>query len=166
MSGTGMSMGALVLTLAALGAMRFAPERPRPPPPNPWFPKLASPALGTGEPFDTLNLGIRRISEREVWISRATWLHLPRQERSVTFRTRVVLDETGLCRPRLFGIRRLSLLGRLGFQNGDRIVGIGGTGLCDRRFVERLNDQILSLPRFDVVVIRQGQMIALRYAVK
>jgi hypothetical protein len=65
---------------------------------------------------------------------------------------------------RIYGIRRASLLGQMGIQNGDTLVTLNGISLASGT-PDALLDAVSDSTAFELVVLRRGEVVRLRYVV-
>lgn len=65
---------------------------------------------------------------------------------------------------RIYGIRRSSLLGRMGIQNGDTLVTLNGISLASSD-PNGLLGAVRDSTSFELVVLRRGEVVRLRYVV-
>jgi hypothetical protein len=65
---------------------------------------------------------------------------------------------------RIYGIRRLSRLGQMGIQNGDTLVSLNGISLAPGT-PDGLLDAVRDSTAFELVVLRRGEVVRLRYVV-
>ena len=67
---------------------------------------------------------------------------------------------------KIYGIRRSSLLGRLGIQNGDMLRTINGFDLTEPDSVLEAYTRLRSAERLSLSVERRGQAVTMDYQVR
>ncbi|MEM9066879.1 MAG: type II secretion system protein GspC [Myxococcota bacterium] len=106
---------------------RAVRRQPRTPPPTP--PSQAAANTSTLSPL--VDSGIRQVSANEVMITRQALNEVLANQQTLLRAARLIPhQENGrVVSIKIYGIRRSSLLGRLGFQNGDGIQRLNGHDL-------------------------------------
>ena len=67
---------------------------------------------------------------------------------------------------KLYGIRRLTLLGKLGFQNGDLLRSVNGFDLSNPESLLDAYTKLRTLDHVSVVLTRRGEGRTLEYQVQ
>jgi general secretion pathway protein C len=141
--------------------------------PTPGEPVLATPVERTGptqEGLDpgALESGITQVSEREFTIERSLVTSLLANQGALMRTARVVPHEEGgrVVGVKLYGIRRSSLLGRLGIQNGDMLRTINGYDMSSPDGALEAFARLQSADRITVNLARRGQDMAIDYGIR
>lgn len=133
---------------------------------------MSEPAADTGDggsiPAADFDAGIRKISDTKYIIGR-------------TLLNRVLADRMGLIRAarilpyeeggrvvgvKLYGIRKNSLLGRIGLDNGDMLRTINGFDMSSPDTALEAYARLRSADRLSVAIVRHGQPITMDYTVQ
>jgi general secretion pathway protein C len=154
-----------------------------PPPTNP-PPQAAAPATGTvvdtgaapsaeppkvgGIPEDELNQGIQAVSDTQYNVSRSLLDKVLSNQSELMRAARVIpYEENGrTVGVKVYGIRRNSLLGKLGIQNGDVLRTINGFDLSSPDSALEAYTKLREMDQFNIAMIRRGQPRTMEYSVK
>ncbi len=115
-----------------------------------------------------LDRGIQRVSDTEFGISRSL-VDRVLENRGALMRTaRVVPQEVGgrVVGVKLYGIRRNSLLGRIGIENGDVLRSINGYDMSDPNSALEAYARLRSADHLTVAVERRGTPMSLNYNIR
>ncbi len=131
----------------------------------------ARPASGTSpEGLDpaALEAGITQISEREYSIDRSLVTSLLANQAALMRTARVIPHEEGgrVVGVKLYGIRRSSLLGRLGIQNGDMLRTINGYDMTSPDSALEAYARLQSADRITINLARRGQDMSVDYQIR
>lgn len=116
----------------------------------------------TGVSSTDMAIGIHRLAEYEYSISRAFLQVAEENARSTFFGVRLVQSESG-DGLRVFGIRRRSLLGMLGFKNGDQLLSIDGHVLDNDIQATEVIHQLQGRPPNEITIRRRDEELRLTY---
>lgn len=142
-----------VVTVAPVAATPIATkEEPKPTPSPP-----ASDDVDDVLPF------IRTVAPNERVLTRRGRELLFERQASLMQKCRVVPDvENGLViGMRMFGVRPDGVLGRLGFENGDRLVSINGQAVGDPVQALEIYASLREVDRIDIDLVRHGSPLSL-----
>jgi general secretion pathway protein C len=139
----------------------FAPQIAAPPMPDPQ-PPIAQPAANPA-----LEGGIEQISPTHFRVERRILEYLFEHQAEVMGLARVIPQREGdrVVAVRLYGIRRNSLLGRMGLQNGDAVRSINGYEASSPDQMLRALVDLRGASRVSVAIVRRGQPMTLDYDV-
>lgn len=115
-----------------------------------------------------LDRGIQRVSDTEFGISRSL-VDRVLENRGALMRTaRVVPHEVGgrVVGVKLYGIRRNSLLGRVGIENGDVLRSINGYDMSDPNSALEAYARLRSADHLTLAVERRGTPMSLNYNIR
>lgn len=104
-----------------------------------------------------------QVSTTEFVVERQRLNALRDDVRLIEARLIVGSDANGQFHAQLFGIRPDGVAGRLGFINGDRIVGVSGTPLSDPEQARAVFETALTKDIIVLDVERRGQLLELTY---
>lgn len=142
-----------------------APSRPRAAPPSP-----APGATGTPEGLESseLEAGIHQVSEREYTIDRGLVNRLLSNQAALMRTARVIPHEEDgqVVGVKLYGIRRSSLLGRLGIQNGDMLRTINGYDMTAPDSALEAYARLRNADRITINLQRRGQDQSIDYRIE
>ena len=132
---------------------------------------VASPeAAGSAEGPDSAELdsNIQQISETSYAINRTLVDRLLANQAELMRTARVIPHEVDgrVVGVKIYGIRRSSLLGRLGIQNGDMLRTINGFDLTEPDSVLEAYTRLRSADRLSLSVERRGQAVTMDYAIR
>ena len=122
----------------------------------------ARPAAPDGYPSDVLRV-IRRLSATEHAIGRAGVDLLLENQASLMRSCRVVPEASNgaVVGIRLFGFTSDTILGRLGFENGDRVDAINGMAFATPEQALEVYATVRTADRLEVDVVRRGTPVRL-----
>ncbi|MCS6857269.1 MAG: hypothetical protein NZM37_06120, partial [Sandaracinaceae bacterium] len=143
-----------------------APVAPIPPVVVAEAPPMAGPDTAGLDPSE-LDANIRQISETSFTINRSLVEKLLANQSALLSAARVIPHEedgrtVGM---KIYGIRRSSLLGRIGLQNGDMLRSINGFDLTDPNSILQAYTQLRKADRLTLQLVRRGNPIALNYQI-
>ena len=142
---------------------RVATARP------PAIPRQAQPAGGVeGIEAGQLESGISQVSEREFSIERSLVDRLLANQAALMRTARVIPHEEGgrVVGVKLYGIRRSSLLGRLGIQNGDMLRTINGYDMTAPDSALEAYARLRNADRITINLNRRGQDQTIDYQIR
>lgn len=148
----------------------FAEESP-PPPASPPTPKRARPARAaangkiSGEEYDQ---NISKTSDTAYTVNRSL-LNKVLSDRSELMRSARIIphEENGrVVGVKLYGIRRNSLLGKIGLQNGDMLRTINGYDMASPDSALEAYARLRSADRLSVSIVRRGKAMTMNYTVQ
>jgi general secretion pathway protein C len=115
-----------------------------------------------------LDTGISQVSEREFTIERSLVNSLLANQGALMRTARVVPFEEGgrVVGVKLYGIRRSSLLGRLGIQNGDMLRTINGYDMTSPDGALEAFTRLQNADRITVNLARRGQDMSIDYGIR
>lgn len=144
-----------VATAAPAPAAPAATKRPRRPSPE---------GLDPSE----LESGIQRVSDREYSIDRGLVNRLLANQAALMRTARVIPHEEGghVVGVKLYGIRRSSLLGRLGIQNGDMLRTINGFDMSAPDSALEAYARLRNAERITINLQRRGQDQTIDYQIR
>lgn len=138
-------------------------------------PAAAPPAtsVGPAQPegdlsADEIERGIQRISDTSFNVTRQLLDRALLAQGSLFRTARLIPQEengrvTGM---KIYGIRRSSLLGRLGVQNGDTLRTINGFDLTSADSMVEAYTRLRTSPDFSLAVVRRGEPATIEYHVR
>ena len=133
-------------------------------------PSPARSKRGTPEGLDPAELesGISRVSDGEFSIQRSLVDRLLQNQAAVMRMARVIPHEEGgrVVGVKLYGIRRSSLLGRLGIQNGDMLRTINGYDMSSPDSALEAYARLRSAERITLNLNRRGQDQTIDYQIR
>jgi general secretion pathway protein C len=137
---------------------------------GPAVPVEAPSGAPTQEGIDpaTLESGITQISEREFSIDRSLVTSLLANQAALMRTARVIPHEEGgrTVGVKLYGIRRSSLLGRLGIQNGDMLRTINGYDMTSPDSALEAYARLQNADRITINLNRRGQDMTVDYGIR
>lgn len=139
----------------------------KPPTPPGQPPPAAKPAAA--EPKDAgsdeLDKGIRQVSETKYQVQRGLVDKLLSNQAELMRSARVVPHEENgrVVGVKLYGIRRSSLLGKLGIQNGDMLRTINGFDMSAPDSALEAYAKLRSASNLSVAVVRRGAAVTMEY---
>lgn len=146
-----------------------APSRPRVVTPRRPRSRSRRPT-GTPEGLDpeALEAGIEQVSEREYTIDRGLVNRLLANQAALMRTARVIPHEEGgrVVGVKLYGIRRSSLLGRLGIQNGDMLRTINGYDMTAPDSALEAYARLRNADRITINLQRRGQDQTIDYRIQ
>jgi general secretion pathway protein C len=127
-----------------------------------------APAGGSGLDAAELDSNIQQISETSYAINRTLVDRLLQNQAELMRTARVIPHEVDgrVVGVKIYGIRRSSLLGRLGIQNGDMLRTINGFDLTEPDSVLEAYTRLRSADRLSLNVERRGQPVNMDYQVR
>jgi general secretion pathway protein C len=136
----------------------FAPEDTGPVVSDPQ-PAIAGPA------HPALEGGVERISDTHFRIERRIVESLFQNQAEAMGLARLVPQRDGdrVVAVRLYGIRRTSLLGRMGLQNGDAVRTINGYDASSPDQMLRAMVELRGASRISIAIVRRGEPLTLEY---
>jgi general secretion pathway protein C len=126
-------------------------------------------AAGTGGiPPSELEAGITAVSEREYNIQRSLVDRLLENQAELMRTARIIPHEEGgrTVGVKLYGIRRNSLLGRLGMQNGDLLRTINGYDMSSPDSALEAYSRLRGADHLTLSVVRRGNAMTLDYNIR
>jgi general secretion pathway protein C len=150
-------------------AMFKPPQAVAPPPPKPAEPVAeAEPKKTGGTSEDELNQGITQVSDTNYTVSRTLLDKVLSNQAELMRAARIIPYEengrtTGV---KVYGIRRSSLLGKLGIQNGDVLRTINGFDLSSPDSALEAYTKLREMDQFSIAMVRRGQARTMEYSVK
>lgn len=137
-----------------------APVVATPPEPGGTTPEGLDPAL--------LESGITQISERQFSIDRGLVTSLLGNQAALMRTARVIPHEEGgrVAGVKLYGIRRSSLLGRLGIQNGDMLRTINGYDMTSPDTALEAYARLQNADRITINLARRGSDMTIDYQIR
>ncbi len=139
--------------------------------PTPTVTAEAAPtASGSTDGIDNaaLESGITQVSEREYSIERSLVTSLLANQAALMRSARVIPHEEGgrVVGVKLYGIRRSSLLGRLGIQNGDMLRTINGYDMTAPDSALEAYARLQNADRITISLARRGQDMSVDYSIR
>lgn len=157
------SSGGRVCSLSMFG------DQPPPAPPRPAV-AAAPPRESNPDGLDpeALESGITKISDREYSIERSLVTSLISNQAALMRSARVIPHEENgqVVGVKLYGIRRSSLLGRLGIQNGDMLRTINGYDMTSPDTALEAYARLQSADRITISLARRGQDMSVDYSIR
>lgn len=150
---------------AAGAAPASAPGAPTPP----GGPAVAPPAPPAGEVGAAdLEAGITRNSDTNYTVNRALMERVLSQQDALFRSTRLIPNEENgsVNGMKIYGIRRSSVLGRLGIQNGDVLQTVNGLPMTSADALMAAYSGLSRAGTFTIQVVRRGQTMNLQYTVQ
>ncbi len=149
----------------------FNPNPPPPPPPKAEPAVAAAPAepkKTTGLSEDELNQGITQVSDTNYNVSRVLLDKVLSNQADLMRAARIIpYEENGkTVGVKVYGIRRASLLGKLGIQNGDVLRTINGFDLSSPDTALEAYTKLRETDQFSIAMVRRGQARTMEYSVK
>lgn len=141
----------------------FKPPNPPAPPPAAAKPVEAAKDAGS----DDLDKGIRQQSETKYQVQRSLVDKLLSNQAELMRSARVVPHEENgrVVGVKLYGIRRSSLLGKLGIQNGDMLRTINGFDMSAPDSALEAYAKLRSASNLSVAVVRRGAAVTMEYQI-
>ncbi|MDQ3032502.1 MAG: general secretion pathway protein GspC, partial [Myxococcota bacterium] len=129
---------------------------------------VASAEAGDGPDASELDSNIQQISETSYAINRTLVDRLLSNQAELMRTARVIPHEVDgrTVGVKIYGIRRSSLLGRLGIQNGDMLRTINGFDLTEPDSVLEAYTRLRTADRLSLSVERRGQPVTMDYQVR
>lgn len=127
------------------------------------------PGAGTGGiPPGELEAGIQAVSDREFNIQRSLVDRLLENQAELMRTARIIPHEEGgrTVGVKLYGIRRNSLLGRLGIQNGDMLRTINGFDMSSPDSALEAYSRLRGADHLTLSVVRRGNAMTLDYNIR
>jgi general secretion pathway protein C len=140
----------------------FKPPAPPTPPPA-----AAKPAEPKDPGSDDLDRGIRQQSETKYQVQRSLVDKLLTNQAELMRSARVVPHEENgrVVGVKLYGIRRSSLLGKLGIQNGDMLRTINGFDMSAPDSALEAYAKLRTASNLSVAVVRRGAAVTMEYQI-
>ena len=115
-----------------------------------------------------LDRGITKVSERSYTIERGLVDRLLANQAALMRTARVIPHEEGgrVVGVKLYGIRRNSLLGRLGVQNGDMLRTINGYDMSSPDSALEAYARLRTADHLTLSVVRRGQPTTIDYNIR
>lgn len=125
-------------------------------------------ADNAGIEAEELESGIRRSSDTQFTVSRSLVDQVLENQGQLMRTARVIPHEENgrVVGVKLYGIRRSSLLGRLGVQNGDMLRTINGYSLTSPDTALEAYTRLRSADHLTLSVVRRGQSMTLDYTIE
>lgn len=145
----------------AVATARTAPPPVVAPPPD----SAGDPALGiTGQEMEQ---NIQQISETSFSINRTLVDRLLANQAALMSAARVIPHEEDghVVGVKIYGIRRSSLLGHLGIQNGDMLRTLNGFDLTDPTAVLDAYSRLRTADSLSISMVRRGQPVTVDYSI-
>lgn len=144
-------------------------KSPNAPPPKPATPppavaEAAAPAPG-GANTDELDRGIKQVSETKYTVNRSLVDKLLQNQGELMRSARVVPHEENgrVVGVKLYGIRKSSLFGKLGLQNGDMLRTINGFDMGSPDSALEAYAKLRSASNLSVALVRRGNAVTMDY---
>jgi general secretion pathway protein C len=144
-------------------------KSPNAPPPKPATPppavaEAAAPAPG-GAKDDELDKGIKMVSETKYSVQRSLVDKLLQNQGELMRSARVVPHEENgrVVGVKLYGIRKSSLFGKLGLQNGDMLRTINGFDMGSPDSALEAYAKLRSASNLSVALVRRGNAVTMDY---
>ncbi len=151
----------------------FKPPQPATPPPAAAKPEPAAAApakskTSGGISEEELNQGITQVSDTNYTVSRALLDKVLSNQAELMRAARIIpFEENGrTVGVKVYGIRRSSLLGKLGVQNGDVLRTINGFDLSSPDSALEAYTKLREMDQFSIAMVRRGQARTMEYSVK
>jgi general secretion pathway protein C len=132
-------------------------------------PKPASPFRGGPSKVpDDISSKIQKVSETEFQVDRSVVDKILENQAELMRSARIVPEQQGgkVVGIRLFGIRPDTLLGTLGFQNGDRLEAINGFNMASPEKALEAYARLRTASNLNVKVNRRGQPMSIDFRIK
>jgi general secretion pathway protein C len=128
----------------------------------------AAPGAKTGLNEDELNQGITQLSDTQYAVTRSLLDKVLGDQAELMRAARVIpYEENGrVIGVKVYGIRRSSMLGRLGIQNGDVLRTINGFDLSSPDSALQAYTKLREMDQFSIAMIRRGSPRTMEYSVK
>jgi general secretion pathway protein C len=162
--------------LCSLSMFGVVPSKPPPsravtPPAEGPVPPVAAamPSLSTGAiSEDELNQNITAVSETKYTVQRGLVDKVLQNQAEIMRSARIVPHEENgqVVGVKLYGIRRNSLLGKLGLQNGDMLRTINGFQMSSPDTALEAYSRLRSADNLSVAVTRRGRQMAIDYDIQ
>jgi general secretion pathway protein C len=138
-----------------------------PTPPAPPAAAVAKPAEPADKGSEDLDRGIRQQSETKYQVQRSLVDKLLTNQAELMRSARVVPHEENgrVVGVKLYGIRRSSLLGKLGIQNGDMLRTINGFDMSAPDSALEAYAKLRSASNLSVAVVRRGAAVTMEYQI-
>jgi general secretion pathway protein C len=138
-------------------------EAPLPPPATT---EVAKPSGGLSE--EELNQGITQVSDTSYNVNRSLLDKVLSNQAELMRAARIIpYEENGrVIGVKVYGIRRSSLLGKLGVQNGDVLRTINGFDLSSPDSALEAYTKLREMDQFSIAMMRRGQPRTQEYSVK
>jgi general secretion pathway protein C len=138
------------------------------PAPSPIVVESVSPAETGGMEASELDANIHQVSDTSYTVNRALVDRLLANQAALMSAARVIPHEedgrtVGM---KIYGIRRSSLLGRLGVQNGDMLRTINGFDLTDPNAILQAYTQLRAADHLTLQLVRRGNPISMDYQIQ
>jgi general secretion pathway protein C len=164
MTGTAALCQALLFATQPIAAPAAAPPGPQPPMPPP---EAVATRGGATLPSDIASK-IQKVSETEYHVDRSVVDKILENQAELMRSARIVPEQkdgktVGI---RLFGIRPNTLLGTLGFQNGDRLEAINGFNMSSPEKALEAYARLRTASNLNVKVNRRGKATSIDYRIK
>lgn len=143
------------------------PPAPAPPPGAPPAPAPAAPGGPSPVPADIASR-IQKVSDTEYNVDRAVVDKILENQAELMRSARIVPEQKDgkVVGIRLFGIRPDTLLGTLGFQNGDRLEAINGFNMASPEKALEAYARLRTASNLNVKINRRGQNTSIDYRIK
>ena len=144
-----------------------APPPPPPPPPPPQE-NIRPPPHKSSLTEEELNAGISKVSETNFTVSRQLLDKVLSNQAELMRAARVIpYEENGrTVGVKVYGIRRNSLLGKLGINNGDVLSKINGFDLSSPDSALEAYTKLRQTDQFSIAMVRRGKPQTMEYSVK
>jgi general secretion pathway protein C len=145
-----------------------APTRPAAQPATPERPNQAGSSGISGISSEELDSNISRISDTQYSVNRSLVDRLITNQAALMRTARVIPHEEGgqVVGVKLYGIRRSSLLGRLGVQNGDMVRTINGFDMTSPDTALQAYARLREADRITINLVRRGQPMTMDYQIR
>jgi len=137
--------------------------------PPPESPPTPSPSGGSGGlSDDELSQGITQVSDTQYNVARSLLDKVLSNQSELMRAARIIpYEENGrVIGVKVYGIRRSSLLGKLGVQNGDVLRTINGFDLSSPDSALEAYTKLREMDQFTIAMVRRGQPRNMDYSVK
>jgi general secretion pathway protein C len=148
--------------VAGAPTAEMPPSEPSMPPPP------AETRTSGGLSEDELSAGITQVSDTSYNVSRTLLDKVLGNQAELMRAARIIpFEENGrVVGVKVYGIRRSSLLGKLGVQNGDVLRTINGFDLSSPDSALEAYTKLREMDQFSIAMIRRGQPRTMEYSVK
>lgn len=131
-------------------------------------PPGATPAPGAEISAAELDQGITRASDTAFVVQRSLMERALAQQDSLFRTARLIPNEVNgaVDGMKVYGIRRSSVLGRLGLQNGDVLQNVNGQSMASADALAQAYQSLGRAGTFSISVVRRGQPMTIQYQVQ
>lgn len=146
----------------------FSPLALAPPPPPPQVAVAEAPSDGSGIPTADLDNGITKISDNEYSVTRSLLNEVLVNQGAIMSAARVIPHEEGghVVGLKLYGVRRGSILSRIGLSNGDTLRTINGYSMSSLDDGIAAFANLRNAEHLTVSVVRGGTPTNINYSIR